>query len=195
MTMTSTNPYADAYDAYWAAGWRGVLRSRLQLSSPQVVALWLAVSGMGVGSYQTPTYNSALSYGTSKGHGWQVGAETSTTGSAHMSQTGKSFRRGKVIGQIVMSKPRPGAKPITSRGKGMASESLWKPEDIKPIGTQNINRTSAQRASRGNPEYKQLVQQRKAAATPPKTLGELKTRLKARKAERDHARLLNDIDL
>ncbi|TXH48970.1 MAG: hypothetical protein E6Q97_23570 [Desulfurellales bacterium] len=47
MTMTSTNPYADAYDAYWAAGWRGVLRSRLQLSSPQVVALWLAVSGMG----------------------------------------------------------------------------------------------------------------------------------------------------
>ena len=25
MTMTSTNPYADAYDAYWAAGWRGVL--------------------------------------------------------------------------------------------------------------------------------------------------------------------------
>lgn len=33
------------------------------------------------------------------------------------------------------------------------------------------------------------------AATPPKTLGELKTRLKARKAERDHARLLNDIDL
>lgn len=23
--MTSTNPYADAYDAYWAAGWRGVL--------------------------------------------------------------------------------------------------------------------------------------------------------------------------
>jgi len=152
-------------------------------------------AGMGVGSYQTPTYNSALSYGTSKGHGWQVGAETSTTGSAHMSQTGKSFRRGKVIGQIVMSKPRPGAKPITSRGKGMASESLWKPEDIKPIGTQNINRTSAQRASRGNPEYKQLVQQRKAAATPPKTLGELKTRLKARKAERDHARLLNDIDL
>lgn len=25
VTMTSTNPYADAYDAYWAAGWRGVL--------------------------------------------------------------------------------------------------------------------------------------------------------------------------
>lgn len=25
MTMTSTNPYADAYDTYWNAGWRGVL--------------------------------------------------------------------------------------------------------------------------------------------------------------------------
>ena len=25
MTMTTTNPYADAYDTYWQAGWRGVL--------------------------------------------------------------------------------------------------------------------------------------------------------------------------
>lgn len=141
-------------------------------------------AGMGVGSYQTPTYKAAVQYGTSKGNGWQVGAETSTAANAHTAHTGASSRKGKVIGQVLMSKPKTGAKPITSRGSGIAAESLWKPQDLNIVGTQNINRTSAIRAERGNPEYKELVRRRKQEATPPVSTDALKAKLKASAAAR-----------
>lgn len=140
--------------------------------------------GMGEGVYVTNSPQAAAGFGTEKG---QYGKAFGTLG-RQSGEDGRGSRQGKRIGTTVIMRPRPGARPQASRplnqaqnaGDTTATESLYDPKDLEIVGTQAINRTSAERARYGS-SWDSLQAQRQREATPP-TLAELKMRAQIRKS-------------